>query len=382
MRAMKTVVVISSLALMVACKAPDSPVTFTPSSGIIGAGGPSLTAPVPDSPADDAQMDTLRPTLTVRNGTSDPPGGTRTYEFQISDRSDFLVSANGYFATYAIAETSPAVPEGAGGTTSYTPSKDLQPSTKFYWRARIMQATSISEWSTSSRVNTKVTGYNKPGALFDTLISNSTIGTIGGSTTWMGADGIKLNDQDSYVAYQLAQTLTSGELSVEIKGLYAGHPAGAKLKLFSMMDNSASLFSSNFLFNVQYRGDPEPNGGNPSNCISFKALYNGAQTEPSRDQRFAGILDLQATTTYFVKLLFGPSITISVQRGIGGPVLYTMTLPAGGTYNPVPHMAFLGAKRGGLTTEEGTYPGATYRNLFVGNTPRPTSLGSAIPAAR
>src|SRR5262245_15670781 len=53
---------------------------------------PKLTAPVPDSPADGAQLDTLRPTLTVKNGTSDQPG-TRTYEFQISDTEDFSTLA-------------------------------------------------------------------------------------------------------------------------------------------------------------------------------------------------------------------------------------------------------------------------------------------------
>ena len=382
MKFMKTVAVIAAIALMSACKAPDNASTFTPTSGVVGPGGANLTAPAPDSPADDAAMDTLRPTLTVRNGTSDQPSGTRTYEFQVSDRSDFLVSANGYFATYAIADTATGIPEGTGGKTSYTPTKDLQPSTKLYWRARMLQGTSISEWSTAWRVNTKVTGYNRPGELYDTLVSGNTIGTIGGSTTWMGADGIKLNTQDSFVSYTLAQTLTQGEISVEVKGLYEGNPEGAKLKIFSMMDGSSSLFSSPFLFNVQYRGDPEPNGGNPSNCIAFKMLIEGAQTETNRDQRSEGYLPLNANTTYFFKALWGSSIEVIVKQGISGSTLYDFALPTSGTYGPTPHLALLGANRGGSTSEEGSYPGAIYRNFFVGNKPRPTSLGSALPARR
>src|SRR5436190_18833609 len=47
-----------------------------------------LTAPTVVSPNDQAQLNSLRPTLTV---ASSPDGatGTRTYEFQVSDRSDF-----------------------------------------------------------------------------------------------------------------------------------------------------------------------------------------------------------------------------------------------------------------------------------------------------
>ena len=54
---------------------------------------PRLTAPAAELPASDEQLDTLRPTLTVKNGTSDQPGA-RTYEFQISDSCRFLDRAD------------------------------------------------------------------------------------------------------------------------------------------------------------------------------------------------------------------------------------------------------------------------------------------------
>jgi hypothetical protein len=378
-RVLKTLVVLASVALMSACTAPQTASTFTPSAGSGAPGGPNLTAPAPDSPADDAQMDTLRPTLTVRNGTSDQPSGTRTYEFQVSDRSDFLISGNAYYATYVIADTATGIAEGSGGRTSYTPSKDLQPSTQLFWRARVVQGTSLSDWSTPWRVRTKITGYNRPGELYDTLVSGSSIGAITGPTTWMGADGLKLNTQDSFVSYTLAQTLTSGEISVEVKGLSPDNPSGPKLKIFSMMDGASNLFASSYLFNVQYRGAP----GNPDNAISFKALYGGAQTEPTLAQRAAGVRLLDPSTTYLFKALWSSTaVQVIVQQGIGGATIYDMALPATGTYNPTPHIAVLGANRGGTTIEDGTYPGAIYRNFFVGNKPRPTSLGSAITAPR
>src|SRR5439155_7556110 len=65
-----------------ACGSSKSPAAPTPTST-----GPKLTAPTADSPADGAAIGSFRPTLVVRNGTSDQ-SGDRQYEFQISDRSD------------------------------------------------------------------------------------------------------------------------------------------------------------------------------------------------------------------------------------------------------------------------------------------------------
>jgi hypothetical protein len=63
------------------CGKDSVPTTPTPVAA-------NVTAPAPDSPANDEQLDNLRPTLTVRNATSDQTG-TRMYEFQISDNTGF-----------------------------------------------------------------------------------------------------------------------------------------------------------------------------------------------------------------------------------------------------------------------------------------------------
>ena len=54
-----------------ACGDEKSPTAPTPAA-------PTLTAPAIESPATDQQLDTLRPTLIVRNATSDQ-SGSRTY---------------------------------------------------------------------------------------------------------------------------------------------------------------------------------------------------------------------------------------------------------------------------------------------------------------
>jgi hypothetical protein len=69
----------------------------------------TLTKPAADSPADSAQLDNVRPTLTVVNSTSNQ-SGTKTYEFQISDNSAFTASEN--------AVSSPEVSEDPSGKTN------------------------------------------------------------------------------------------------------------------------------------------------------------------------------------------------------------------------------------------------------------------------
>src|SRR5689334_14356840 len=62
-----------------------SPTSPSPSGSV------TLTRPTPVSPADGEQLSTLRPTLTVQNTTSSQQSGSRTYEFQVSDRNDFTL---------------------------------------------------------------------------------------------------------------------------------------------------------------------------------------------------------------------------------------------------------------------------------------------------
>ena len=49
-----------------------------------------------------------------------------------------------------------------------------------------------------------------------------------------------------------------------------------------------------------------------------------------------------------------------------------------GTYAPSPHYAYLGAPTGRSGVESASIPGAIYRNVWIGNKPRPASLGSAM----
>ena len=128
---------------------------------------PSLTAPVLDSPSDDQQLTTLQPSLRVSNASS-TPAGARTYEFQ--------VSSNDAFTT--IAASAQSVSEGGDGKTSWSVTSALQPTTRFWWRARAVQSGTAGPWSSASRFRSKVEGVLRAGELNHPLGNGETVSAI------------------------------------------------------------------------------------------------------------------------------------------------------------------------------------------------------------
>ncbi len=378
MKSFPATAALTAAALLAACGSKSSPTSATPTT---------LTAPTADSPADGAAATTYRPTFTVKNSTA-TVAGDRKYEFVVSDSTSFssTTATTGAFIVSSHATVSEGN-GGVGGSTSFTPDVDLQPATKLYWRARLVVNGQASDWTTTRSITTPITGYNRPGELYDPLVYGNTIGSPFGSTTFGSGRGVTLNDGNSYVRYQLAQTLTAGEFSLEADGFHNNGP-GAKLKVFSMSDGTGDLFTSAYLFNVQYRGL----SGNPDNCISFKALFGDPlfKLEPDIGTRASSVQALDPNQTYFWKATWdtaGVGVSI-LAGGIGGSPIYNVrlnlvdlglgSLTTGRIYNPSPHFAYLGANNGPYKEEDGSWPGVTYRNVWVGSHPRPASLGSAF----
>ncbi len=373
------VLLVSTLAI--ACGSGSSPTRqvpvgpTTPSPTPSGSGSVTLTAPVPVAPVNGDQLATLRPTLTVQNGTSSSQSGTRTYEFQVSDRTDFSLGAS-LSTSFLVAVNQTGVAEG-DGRTSFTVPSDLQPTTRMYWRARVVQGTTNSDWTSPAMFRTKLVGYNRPGELWDPLVHSETIGQIFGAVTFISGKGAQLNDQTSYIRYQLANTLTSGEFSVLVEGLAQG-AGGSKFKIFSMQSGTGNLIANSYMSNVQYRGAVD---GNPDNSISFKALYGSfaddRKFEPSSANRLVRYLD--PSKAYFWKWTWGSEVRLLVQEGIGGATVYNYGVGTAGTYAPSPHYAYLGANTAGqVPFEEGSRPGAVIRQVWISNKPRPDTLGNAL----
>jgi hypothetical protein len=340
---------------------------------------PRLTAPTADQPSADEQLDTLRPTLTVKNGTSDQ-AGTRTYEFQISDTSDFSTAVASYITSYNVTISKTGVPEGAAGTTSFTPDADLQPTTRFYWRARMTQGGTNSEWSAVGKFRSKLVGFVRGGALFDPLIHGETVGERIGSTSFVQGKGLRLNAATAYVRYRLPRAVTAGEYSMDVEGLAANGP-GDKPKVFGMQEGTSEFVTNDYRADVQYRGVK----GAPVNAIYWRVIYgdggdDSKRYETDRARREASVVMLHGTTTYHWKLTWGSEIRVVVKDGgMTGPSLYDFGMPArNGRYDPNPHVAYLGAPVDRSGSASASIAGTIYRNVWLGDQPRPESLGSAL----
>lgn len=375
---LSAVLAAAALATLTAACGSDSPAPSTPTTPTPPpVQAPRLTAPTADGPANNTQLDTLRPTLTVRNGSSDQ-AGTRTYEFQISDNSEF--AAAGYSArAYRVVVNKTGVAEGSG-TTSFTVEEDLQPTTRLYWRSRMIQGSTTSEWSSAQSFRTKLMGFNRAGELYDPLIHGETIGTIVGSATFIPGRGLQLNNGTSHVRYLLPQTIAIGEFSMDVEGLRANAP-GDKAKVFGMQEGQGDFITNDYRIDIQYRGTT----GVPPNAIQWRVIYGDADDldvryEPDTAKRFASVFLLNPATTYHWKFTWGPQIHLQMNEGgLGGATLYDYGMPAPrGRYTPSTHYAYLGAPVGRSGTESASIAGATYRNVWLGAQPRPASLGSAL----
>lgn len=370
-------------ALSVACGSSKSaPTTPTPVSA-------TLTAPKLDSPAANAQTDTLRPTLTVQNATSDQPAGTRTYEFQISDTSSFTAATvsstiQGFDAQ--VGKT--GIAEGTGGKTSFTVDADLQPTTVFFWRARAIQGTATGPWSDTFKFKSKLVGFIRAGELYDPLIFGETVGQIVGSATFVPGQGIQLNSGAGgvvgFVKYVLPQTISNGEFSMDVMGLRANGP-GDKAKVFGMQQgpDDSDFVTNLYRIDIQYRGV----NGVPPNCIQFRVLYGSAtdtsvRYEPDTAKRNASVVLLNPGTKYYWRATWGSVFNLFMREGGAagtGPTLYDFGVPTPkGSYNPNPHYAYLGAPPARSGPEAASIPGSIYSNVWLGNKPRPDSLGSAL----
>ncbi len=187
--------------------------------------------------------------------------------------------------------------------------------------------------------------------------------------------------------YQLVQPITAGEFSLEIAGLFPNGP-GAKLKLFSMSDSTASVYDSPWLFTAQYRGL----AGNPDNCISWKMRFADPafQLEPDANDRNLGVKSLDPAHFYYFRAMWNDGFRMIIQNSVGSGTIYdleytstiyfvlTGLMSKVVPYSPTPHFAYLGANNQREGPEDGTWPGEIVRNVFISTRPRPASLGSAL----
>jgi hypothetical protein len=304
-----------------------------------------ISAPVPQSPSDDSQVGGLQPTLTVANATSNG-SGARTYEFSLSDDSNFGQTP----ATLSLA----GIPEGGNGQTSFTPPTDLLPATRYYWRARALQAGSIGPWSNTSRFRTRVDSFKSGNRAFDILSNGITVADETRNVSLID-EGAKLDANDSYLMYRLS-TLQEGEISFiafRVKPEQNG-------RIITIQDGTGDFNSNPWRVMVEKR--PRSEGGR----IAFQ--FAGGATV------YTGGIGWADRRDYFFRLEWrAGSARLRVFNGTsasGGPFV-DLSTSYGAPFNATAPVVTIGARTGSVCED------IRVRRLYIGAPDnRPVALSS------
>ena len=350
------------LAVAVACsKSSPTPVSPAANGALVGeaaADGSTLkvTAPTPQSPINGAQPQSL--TLVAGASTAQFASAlpALTYEFQV------LTTAG---TTVCSATASPS-----GNTVTATPACALAFDTNHRWRVRARMGQAFGPWSSEASFRSPLGGYNTGSEIYDPLYTGTTVGQIGGSTTFINGTGLRFNGHDSKVSYLLSPALQQGEISVMVTGIDEGNP-GDKTKVFSMQEgNGGDITDNDYRMTVEKRGrDYVEPGATTWRIITGDAGDHGRIFDGNRvgvaysDERW-----------YFWQFRWqtGSAQLVVREDGPNGRVIYNSSAGTGGNpYRPLPHYVHLGTNVGRAGPIDASIPGAIYKNLWVSSKPRP-----------
>jgi hypothetical protein len=277
-----------------------------------------------------------------------------TYRFEIQNTSGTKVYEFG------------GVAEGAS-TTSHSSNASLTADQTYRWRARAEYQGFVGPWSSlASFVAPTTDGYISGNELYDPLINGKTIGEIHGPVTFIPGLGVRLEGQDSYISYELPQTLTEGEFSILVTNL-AENTEGGKTKLMGMAQGYSDIVTNDRRMTIEKRGDPP-------GIIAWRLITHGDQVDTEGAEREHYPFNpnqhylWQATwRNNFFNLLIR-------EGGVNGGIIYDKGKHFDGRpYDPVPHVVYLGAPVGRSGLEGASVNGVVIRQVWVSSRPRPAS---------
>ncbi len=347
------------MATALACsKKPASPVTPTaaqPDATDAAPDGSTLkvSAPTPQSPVGGGVVDTvvLVATAATAEFTQTP---SLSYAFEIR-------SADG---SNAICNTTVA---GSGSTVSWTPSCSLEFDTPYTWRVRATYQGSHGPWSSSASFRTAAGSYIRDQEIRDVLTDGKTVGVKVGSVDFIPGVGVRLNDNTSYIAYQLPRALQEGEFSFLATNVDEGN-TGDKSKVMAMAEGChVDVTDNDYRMTLEVRGNQYVSPG----MISFRIITG--ITDNHRDTSRTAMSWTRAAT-YFFKMWWrtGRGGYEIRENGPTGRVIDAKdTGTDGRPYRPDPHCIYLGSgpARGGI--QDQTHAGMTAKHMWLSGAPRP-----------
>ncbi len=333
-----------------------SPNSSSPTAASAAADGSTLksTAPTPQSPANGQQPSSLDVVLTLANAAAKYADGIApTYRIQVFNSAGTLA--------YEVAN----IASGGAGVTAHTITASLEGEQPYSWRARAEHAGAVGPWSAAANfVAPASTGYIRGNELYDPLMNGKTVGSMVGPLTFIPGVGLKLESQESYVAYQLPQTLTEGEFSLLVTGMPA-NTKGTKTKLFAMGQGFDDIVTNDRRMTVEKRGDP-------AGIVAWRFITHDDQVDTEGAEReFVNFIE---SNTYFFQASWRSNrFTLVIKEGgVDGRTIYNKGKSfQGRAYDPDPHVIYLGAPAGRSGVDGASVDRAIIRQVWVSGRARP-----------
>lgn len=348
---------IAALGATIACGAsptPTSPASASLASGDAGASGETLKvgAPTPTSPIGGIQLTTSTIVLNFSAAT-----GTYATISPLSYQIELKNPAGTMIANPTIT------------TTSYTVTAATVFDTLYNWRVRAVYQNAVGPWSSVVTFKTQVAAFISGNTLYDPLTTGLTVGTRVGSTTFVAGQGLRLDNQEAYVRYNMPTTLTAGEFSMMILGADEGG-AGDKSKVFSMQEGTGQFTDDDYRFSAELRGRDYATPG----AVTCRQITGNAQDPDQIHDCTRLVLNFNSSRWYFWQWTYSNGSARLIVRldNEAGAIIYSQGVGSNHIYNPQPHTLYLGAPPSRAGIQDATIGGGPiYKNVYAGPTARP-----------
>lgn len=341
--------------LLGACngKSTTPPTPTTPTTPTTPA-TPALTAPTLKSPANAAELDTVRPTLEVNNAAATGAVGTVTYRFEISETSEFPEGSRTVVMD--------GVAQGSG-STSVTVPVDLQPNFVYSWRARATNGTITTSFSDVAQLKTQNKGLRNGQSIFDPLTNGASVADEIHGGHFVAGQGWQADGVNDSLDYNIP-TCTSCQVEFDATNFdRSTPPADVDLKWFSM-GNGATFGSFGAFRDDDWKMHIEKKSADGGAVkLIWRRGCQGSQSCDNTDNRKIPLAWEPAKVYHFTMRWGGGSMNVNIcesdGRGNCTKVMYDATVP--GNYAPPNHRVELGTRPRGETLT-----GTIWRNFKMG----------------
>jgi hypothetical protein len=345
------------LAVAVACSKsttnPASPTSTAQTQTSANADGSTLKAPAPSTTSPTGGTQVSDP-VTLTAGTVSAKYASVALQYRFQVRSGSTVVSEGIVS-----------PSGSSATFQPT---GLSPDTDYSWRVQATYQGANGPWSGDATFRSPVGAYLRNSELRDPLTIGRTVGQPVGNVTF-SADGATINDQTSFIAYNIGSPVTDGEFSMMATNIKSAAPGG-KSKMMAIQQGFDEPTTNPYRFTIEKRGSGYPEPG-ATTC----RIITG-NSDPAAGRIFdcaRATISFDTTHWYLWTARWRTgNVTITVVDTTTGKTVFSNSIGTGSKpYAPNPMVAYVGAPVGRAGPDDASVPRITVKNVWLSANPRP-----------